>query len=365
MPGWRRCPLHRLDARRIAILKPSALGDIVHALPVLTALRRRFPNAFISWIVNRAYQSLLDGHPDLDETLAFDRGAARHGLLRALASYRDFAVALRQRRFDLVIDLQGLFRSGVMALVTGARRRVGLGCAREGARWFYTDVVPVPDSDHSHAVDRCWRVAEALGAADEPPRFVVPVAAEARLWAERQLTALPQPWLALAVGSRWLTKRWPPEHFAVLAEHALRRRGGSAVFVGSAEESSLADQVAARLAAPTLNLSGRTTLPQLAALLQRADVLLANDTGPLHLAVALGRPVVAPYTCTKTALNGPYRGPFGSPVGGAVETGVACGGSYLRRCPTRMECMTELTPARLTPLLDEVLAAWSFPARSA
>jgi heptosyltransferase-2 len=82
------------------------------------------------------------------------------------------------------------------------------------------------------------------------------------------------------------------------------------------------------------------------------------------LAVALGRPVVAPYTCTKAALNGPY--PDSARLGGgAVETGVACGGSYLRRCPTHMECMTELTPARLTPLLDEVLAAWPYPARSA
>ncbi len=222
MPGWSRCPLHQLRPRRIALLKPSALRDIVHALPVLTALRRRYPDAFICWVVNRSYQPLLDGHPDLDESLAFDRGASRSGWLAALASYRRFAAELRRRRFDLVLDLQGLFRSAVMALVTGAGRRVGLGSAREGARWFYTDVVPVPDYDRTHAVQRCWRVAEALGA-EGPPRFVVPVRPDARLWAEQQLRLLPRPWVMLAVGSRWRTKRWPPGHFAALAAEAATR----------------------------------------------------------------------------------------------------------------------------------------------
>jgi len=361
MAGRSRGALADLSARRIALIKPSALGDIVHALPVLTALRRRFPDARICWVVNRVYEPLLAGHPDLDETLPFDRGAARHGVLRALDSYRRFAAELRRRRFDLVIDLQGLFRSGVMAWASGAPRRVGLGCAREGARWFYTDIVPVAGYEQTHAVDRCWRMAEALGAADRPPRFVVPVRADARLWAAERLAPLPRPWLMLAVGSRWRTKRWPPEHFAALADHALRRLGGSAVFVGGGDEADLARRVAGRLSAPTLDLSGKTTLPQLAAVLERADVMLANDSGPLHLAAALGRPVVAPYTCTQTAQNGPYQ----NNGGGAVETRLACGGSYLRRCPTHMECMAELTPDRLTPLLDEVFAAWPSPRRTA
>ena len=110
-----------------------------------------------------------------------------------------------------------------------------------------------------------------------------------------------------------------------------------------------------RLHGPAHDLTGRTTLPQLAALLEHADVMLANDTGPLHLAVALGRPVVAPYTCTKVRLNGPYN------QGSGVESTVWCQGSYVKRCP-RMECMAELTPDRLWPLLFEVLRSW--PSRS-
>src|SRR5262245_38858811 len=162
-------PLHDYPARRVALLKPSALGDIVHALPVLTALRRRFPDAHLTWIVNRSYEPLLRGHPDLDATLPFDRGG-RHGPLRLALAFARFLSTLRRQRFDLILDLQGLLRSGLMALASGAPRRVGLSSAREGAAWCYTDVVPVPDAGTIHAVERYWRAAEALGASG-PPRF--------------------------------------------------------------------------------------------------------------------------------------------------------------------------------------------------
>jgi ADP-heptose:LPS heptosyltransferase len=136
MPGRTRTPLAQLDAHRIALLKPSSLGDVVHALPVLTALRRRFPTAYLAWIVNRIYADLLTEHPDLDEVLAFDRGAARHGPLAAATATFALAREMRRRRFDLVVDLQGLFRSGALAAASGAPRRVGLSSAREGAVWF-------------------------------------------------------------------------------------------------------------------------------------------------------------------------------------------------------------------------------------
>jgi lipopolysaccharide heptosyltransferase I len=350
-------PLHD-RAPRIVLIKPSALGDIVHALPVLTALRKRFPRAHIAWVVNRAYEPLLRGHRDLDETLPFDRSAVRAGWRSAARAYVDFFRELRRRHFDLAIDLQGLFRSGLMTLATGARRRVGTTTAREGARWFYTDRIAVPDLDGAHAVDRYWEVARAFGAGG-PKEFHVPLPEEARAWAREALREWPRPWLVLGVGSRWQTKRWPPEHFAALADRAQARFGGTALFVGSPEEETLAAAVRARLRGPSCDFSGRTTLPQLAALLARADVMLANDTGPLHLAVALGRPVVAPYTCTRVRLTGPY-GAFA----GAVETRVWCAGSYVKRCP-RLECMAELTPDRLWPVLLEVLLRWQSERRSA
>src|SRR5262245_21027843 len=183
----RRSPLDELRAQRVALIKPSALGDVIHALPVLGALRHKFPDAHISWIVNRSYQPLIEGHRSLSETIPFDRGAMKGGWRKAARSSLGLARELRKRRLDLVIDLQGLARSGLMALATGAKRRVGLTTAREGAHLAYTDVIDVPDPTTSHAVDRYWRVAEALGVGDLPRRFDVPVQPESRTWVQSQL----------------------------------------------------------------------------------------------------------------------------------------------------------------------------------
>jgi lipopolysaccharide heptosyltransferase I len=357
MSAPHRTPLADYPAQRIALIKPSALGDIVHSLPVLTALRQRYPRARITWVVNRGFEGLLRGHPDLDATLAFDRQSS--GWLRSALLYTRLLARLRRQAFDLVIDLQGLFRSGMMTAATGAARRVGLTSAREGAARFYTDVVPVADFNAIHAVDRYWLVAEALGAGAGPKTFRVPVADSARAWAEDVLRKLPRPWLVMGVGSRWVTKRWLPEHFAALARRAQERFQGTAILIGTRDEEPWAAKATEGVPGSVCNLTGRTTLPNLAALLERADVVVANDTGPLHLAAALGRPVLAPYTCTRVLLNGPYGA-----HAHAVATRVWCHGSYIRRC-ARLECMAELTAERLWPVLEDLLTTWESNRRSA
>src|SRR5579859_670035 len=183
--------LQYIHANRIALLKPSALGDIVHSLPVLSALRSRFPQAHITWVVNHSYAALLEGHPDLNEVLSFNR---RGGIWAVARLGRE----LFRRRFDLVIDLQGLLRTGLMAAATLASRRMGLADAREGARAVYTDTIPIDRS--THAVDRYWRIAEALGAGDLPKRFVVPISEDATDWALASLAGFQRPWLVLGVG---------------------------------------------------------------------------------------------------------------------------------------------------------------------
>src|SRR5262249_22011437 len=179
-------------------------------------------------------------------------------------------------------------------------------------------------------------------------------------WVDQMLRGCPRPWLAVAVGARWQTKRWRPEHFVALIARAQATFGGTALFVGSPEDEVPARAVADKLTGHALLLAGRTTLPRLTALLAHVDGMLANDTGPLHLAAALGRPVVAPYTCTQVRRTGPY----GSSDGGAVPTRVWCAGSLLKRC-RRMDCMAELTPDRLWPVLCEVLRRWPSNSRSA
>jgi ADP-heptose:LPS heptosyltransferase len=139
------------------------------------------------------------------------------------------------------------------------------------------------------------------------------------------------------------------EHFAELAKRALRLAGGCLILVGNRHEANLAAAFSALVNAPICNLVGRTTLPQLVAILQAADLMIGNDSGPLHIATALGKPVIAPYTCTS-----PIRtGPFGQGAA-AIATQVACAASYLKHC-RRMDCMRELTPDRLWPALEQAL----------
>jgi lipopolysaccharide heptosyltransferase II len=342
----------RLAPRRIALLKPSALGDIVHSLPVLTALRGRFPLASITWVVNTAYEPLIRNHPDLTDTLPFDRSAFKRGLWHSIRYALSFGAELRRRRFDLVIDLQGLFRTGLMCLATGAGVRLGFANAREGSRYAYTHKVRVPDADRIHAVDRYWRVAEALEAGGIPKRFHVPLDPVEVESVRSELAELPRPWVAVAVGAKWLTKRWPTSNFASLLDRAHSHFGGTAIFVGASDDTNLTREVIQKFSGTARDFTGKTSLPRLAALLAKCDVMLGNDTGPLHLAAALGKPCVAPYLCTRVTLHGPY----GS-QSGCVETSVACGGSYLKQCDN-MICMPELTPEKLWPRFAEVLDAW-------
>lgn len=350
--------LDKLDAHRIALIKPSALGDIVHALPVLTALRVRFPSARITWVVNASYEPLIRNHPDLTETLPFDRGVFRKAPWHSGRYAIAFAAELRKRRFDLVIDLQGLFRSGLMCLATGATRRVGFYTAREGSRYAYTDKVRAPNPRQMHAVDRNWRMVEAFGVGDVPKRFTLPIDPNEVEAMRAELAGLSRPWLAVAVGAKWVTKRWLPGHFAELLRRSQSLFGGTCLFIGSHEDTAPSLEVMRSLTGPARDLTAKTSLPRLTALLSLCDIMVGNDTGPLHLAAALGRPCIAPYTCTRVALHGPYTS-----MNGGVETTVSCGGSYRKTCPD-MICMPELTPDRLWPQLAETLDAWSLRQRA-
>jgi lipopolysaccharide heptosyltransferase II len=281
--------------------------------------------------------------------LAFDRGAT--GWFRGSREFLRFLRQIREQRFDLVVDLQGLLRTGLMTWASRAPRKVGLSDAREGARGFYTDVVTVPRPD-MHAVDRYWLVAEALGVSELPKRFTLPSDEASRQWVEERLRSRPRPWVMMSLGTRWETKRWPVEHFVELARRSLTAFGGTIVLVGGPAETNLAQRFCEANSTTTIDLTGKTSLPQLTALLALADVMVSNDSGPLHLAAALNRPVVAPYTCTSPARTGPYGA-----TQGAVPTQVWCAASYLKRC-RRLDCMAELTPDRLWPVLKAALDQW-------
>jgi ADP-heptose:LPS heptosyltransferase len=306
---------------------------------VLSALRSAWPDAHLAWVVNKGLRGLLDGHEHLDEVIPFDRGAVGFSP-RGLATFASFARSLRERKFDLAIDLQGLLRSGLMTAATGASYRVGLAEAREGAGRFYSHRIAT-NPDTTHAVDKMMHLVASFGI-EATPSFLPAISQQDHAWAVRSLLACAGPRLVVNVGARWLTKRWPPTRFAEVARRAVAELGASLIAVGAREDRALVEELKSVLGEiPILDLSGRTTLPQLAAVMSASDCVLSNDTGPLHLAAATGVRVVGVYTCTSPAKTGPYGIDAVS-----VASKVWCAGSCVKTC-SRMECMGELTADRV------------------
>ncbi|GAC1465891.1 MAG: lipopolysaccharide heptosyltransferase I [Isosphaeraceae bacterium] len=336
-----------LHPERVCIIKPSALGDVANAFHALDALVHLWPDAQFTWVINRNLAGLVAGHPQISRVICYDRRPSGTGP-GVLSAFLGVLRELNQGHFDLTIDLQGLFRSGIMTAATKAPVRVGLADAREGASWFYTHRVrPQGNRDQTHAVDRLLAIAKACGADISEPRAMVARGEADRLWAEQVLSDVRRPRLGLNLGARWATKRWPPAHFADIARRAVEALDAGLFVVGAPEDRPFVDELIERVApSRVVDLCGRTTLPQLAALAEQADVLLSNDSGPLHLAAATGARVVGIFTCTDPLLNGPY-----GRRAVAVQSRVWCAGSYRVKCPRAMECMQELTPDRVWPEL--------------
>ncbi|MFH5805271.1 glycosyltransferase family 9 protein [Alienimonas sp. DA493] len=332
--------LARVAAARVCVIKPSALGDVVQAMPLLRVLRRRFPRAEITWVIASGLSDLVHPHPLVDRVIRFERRGGWRDWRRLLGE-------LRVARFDLVFDLQGLARTGLMTAATGAPVRIGLESAREGASLAVHRTIP--DSGRrmpAHA--RYWRVAEELGLGEQDRSTPIAVSRSDAAFAASVLPA-GRLKMALVPGAKWVTKRWPPEKFARLAVTAFRKTGALPVVVGAPDEVDLCGEVMRTLLrlAPgcgAINLAGGTTLRQLAAVLAGCDLAVSNDTGPMHLAAAVGTPVVGIFTCTDPIRSGPP-----GPRHELVQTAVACAGSYKKQCPIagagRCACLEDVQVA--------------------
>jgi lipopolysaccharide heptosyltransferase I len=354
-----RMDLARREFQRILIIKPSSLGDVAHALPVLNGLRHRYPHARISWLIATGCRELLEGHPQIDELIPFDRKryGQMAGSLRISGEFMEFVAALRRRRFDLVIDLQGLFRSGFLAWASGARTRIGFARAREFAWLFYSDRIPPGDPDE-HAVVRYYRVAPMLGFDDVPIEFRLGVPAEARVKAESLLADAgvgPGERFALVTpGARWETKIWPAGKIAEVCEHIYRAWGLKIVLAGGPGEMPDCRAVAAAAGVPTGNVCGRTSLRDLVALIDASSVLVSNESGPMHVAVALGRPVAGVVGPTNPSRNGPF-----SANSRIVRHALPCSPCYLKKlsqCRYGHACMREVEAAEMIDAVEQLLA---------
>jgi lipopolysaccharide heptosyltransferase II len=296
------------DYRRILLIKPSSLGDIVHTLPALSAVRRRFPHAHITWLVKQEWAEILNGHPDLTDVIA----AEFHWRW-----WPKLVAQLRRAKYDLVLDLQGLLRSGLLTWLTGASTRVGFAAGREGSPWWYSDRVnlPVPEvlpwrQIPMHAVDRNLVLAAHVGADITKPAFRFPdfsVEAERMKRKLRGLGVEPgEPLIAVAPVDRKRLRSWPLERFSEAALQIAEMGAGKIVLIGTAGQRDMLQPFIEKSPVGLVNLVGETTVRELAVILQRVQLLLANDSAPLHIAAALGTPVIGLFGPTSVARARPF-----------------------------------------------------------
>ena len=296
---------------KILILKPSSLGDVIQALPVLRLLKLHFPEAEIFWWIDSALAPLLEGDPDLAGIVRFERKrwARPQHWPEMFRSIR----WLRAQKFDLVIDLQCLLRSAVFAWLANGKKLAGLDEIREGARGFY-DLAAPRKSFHTHAVDWYLAVLPALGVPVHKnfnwlPEHPENAAAVKRKWAEEnsKLKSQISNLILLQPGARWENKRWPAKYFAELV-CSLAEKFPEARFaiLGNGDDKPLGEIISRAAPERCLNLCGETSLPEMIEWVRLGDLMVTNDTGPMHVAAALGKPLIALFGPTEPRRTGPY-----------------------------------------------------------
>ncbi|MEW6264670.1 MAG: glycosyltransferase family 9 protein [Thermodesulfobacteriota bacterium] len=338
----------------ILIVKLSAIGDVVMALPFLAALRRAFPRARLTWLVEEAAADLLKNHPLLDRTIVSRRrtwwGELKQGRFReAFGDASRFWRELRRERYDLVVDLQGLLKSGILTILSGGRRRLGFDRTREFSYLFVNEKLPAYDPDR-HALERYLDVAVHLGAGEvDRSDFFLPGSPRAAEKAAAWLAGAGPVIVALNPGAQGTSKLWPRKNWRDLCHGLTAEPGISLVLTGGPDEAAFNADLAGG-ARQVLDLTGRTDLLVLAEIFRSAAALVCPDTGPMHLAAAVGTPVVALFGPTA-----PWRtGPYGS--GHVVlRTNLACSPCFLRSC-RNPPCMNSLTPAVVQEAVRHILA---------
>jgi heptosyltransferase-1 len=372
--------LRSVEFSRILLIKPSALGDVVHTIPVLVKLRARYPRARIDWLITPENAEIVRCHPALSNVVLFARRdfSKRGRRWRAFLSFFDLLKQIRRAKYDLVIDMHGQVRSAFFALITGARVRIGFDRpikrtltvsaehdlknvpshgwrgAREGSWVAYTHRIPIPTLD-VHAIDRYLWVGELLGFDDTPPDLTIYLSPETirnvdRLLSEKGVSAS-QPLIVLVPGTIWETKHWTIEGFAGVARQFLHD-GYAVALAGTKRDEQRSRQIAA--AAPGVcDLSGKTTPADLAALIRRAEVTVTNDSGSMHVAASLGKPMVSIFGPTNPVHIGPYERPDS-----VVRVDLPCSPCNYRRlsqCPYDHACMKQVTSAMVVERVQKIL----------
>ncbi len=340
----------------ILIVKLSAIGDVVHTLPSLAALRRLYPEAHITWVIEEASADLIAGHPFLDRVLVSRRKRWVRELKnprlagKTLKEILTFIKTLRDRPYDLVIDFHGLFKSSLIVLLSGARRKLGYDSLQELSGLFLNE--KIPEDLSKHAIDRYLDFLRYLGAPEAKPEFLIPVDREnkervASLLAENGLDRNRR-FVAVSPMALWETKLWEEDRFARLCDRIIGELAVPVVFTGH-EVHGMNDRIQSLMSSKAVNLGGKTSLRDLAWLYKLSSLLITTDSGPMHIAAAMGTPVIALFGPTSPLRTGPYgRGHV------VIQKDMACAPCFLKKCGTR-QCMKDISVDDVFQAVKEML----------
>ena len=343
----------------ILIVKLSAIGDVIHTLPALNAIRRHYPRARITWLVEEAAAGVVAGHPALDRILVSRRKHWLWGLMgpargRHVHEIMDFFKALRDTRYDMVIDFQASMKGGLLIALTRGRRKIGFGRGlehQEHSYLFLNEKVPAVDME-IHALTRGLILLEKAGIPVERIAYRLPVSDRDRIDIRQMLAAAGidrgARLVAINPVAQWETKLWDNAKFAGLADLLIERYDVTVVFSGGQADRPTVDAIVAAMRHTALNFAGRTSLMGLAALYERAVCLVSTDTGPMHLGAAVGIPVVALFGPTA-----PWRtGPFGKGHR-VVRADCRCAPCFKRHCGTT-HCMTGISVEKVAAEIEQL-----------
>jgi len=300
-------------------VKPSSLGDVVHTLPLVHAIKRNYPSSHIKWIVQKSFTGILSADPAVDEIIPIsipstsDPHATRGALFSAFAAtvreLRQIRRRLTEDPCDLVLDLHASFRSGLLGLANPDGLRVGFAGARE-LNAFFQKVLVNPEPRKPHAVDQNLAFAEFLGLVPRLEDFRVVIDPEAResvrLFLDQRGVGDADRIIYANPGARWATKLWTEEGWARLADLLTAEAGARVIFAGGPDDVPLIESIIVRMNERAINTGGRFSLAEAAALLELSDVYVGVDSGPMHIAAFVGTRVVALFGPTDPAKVGPY-----------------------------------------------------------
>lgn len=319
--------------KKILIIKPSSLGDVVHSMPFLNILREKFPKSEIHWVIAKGLEGLLEGHPMINRLIIINKDMWKKisRTRETMKEVRQLFKDVKKENYDMVIDLQGLLRSGIITKITGAPIRIGFKEAREGSRFFYTH--KIEGGKDIHAVDRYLKIAEFLGCDISDVCFPLPLFSKNSSLVLHPLSFFRDDYAVIVPGARWATKRWPAERFGKLAAKLSFR----SIIVGSRADIGIVDKVVNLSNGKAFSLAGKTTLKDLIEIMRGARFVVSNDSGPMHIAVASGTPVIAIFGPTSPRRTGPYGN--GHIV---IESGLECSPCFKKKCK-KFDCMDSIT----------------------